>query len=300
MKLRLLMEGESLPGSAFLYQIAAACGRAEKLSVPCHVRLSIEDGAGLREINREFRGIDRETDVLSFPAVRYPPGKTASDSASLLMREWDPEESSCFLGDVVISLAQAERQAAEYGQSLVREAAYLLAHGIFHLLGYDHQTGEEKGTMRAREKSALAYAGTENEVSDGTLLEMAAGAMRHSYAPYSGFKVGACLLTADGRLFTGCNVENASYGLTNCAERTAVFKAVSEGATAFSAIAIAATQTAPWPCGACRQVLSEFCSDLRVLVTWGDGAVAESSLAELLPMSFSPSGGVRHILGKER
>ena len=103
----------------------------------------------------------------------------------------------------------------------------------------------------------------------------------------------------DGRMFTGCNVENASYGLTNCAERTAVFKAISEGAGNFTAIAIAANAMPPWPCGACRQVLSEFCGDLRVLVTWDDHEVEVTSLSELLPHSFSPASGVQEYLGKE-
>ena len=98
----------------------------------------------------------------------------------------------------------------------------------------------------------------------------------------------------------GCNVENASYGLTNCAERTAIFKAVSEGAKNFTAIAIAAMEMPPWPCGACRQVLSEFCGDIRVLVSWGEDEVAQSSLSALLPHSFSPSNGVQDHLGKEQ
>ena len=96
------------------------------------------------------------------------------------------------------------------------------------------------------------------------LLEAAERAARNSYSKYSGFRVGAALLTADGRVFTGCNIENASYSLTLCAERTAVFKAVSEGVTEFSAIAIVGSADGDFskpcvPCGACLQVLSEFC-----------------------------------------
>ena len=90
------------------------------------------------------------------------------------------------------------------------------------------------------------------------LVSMALEAMQRAYAPYSGYKVGAALLCADGRVFQGCNIENASFGLTNCAERTAMFKAVSEGTREFTAIAIASRDAAPWPCGACRQVLNEF------------------------------------------
>ena len=90
------------------------------------------------------------------------------------------------------------------------------------------------------------------------MIEMAKEAMQFSYSPYSHFKVGAALLAKDGRVFKGCNIENASYGATNCAERTALFKAVSEGAREFIAIAIAAEKSAPWPCGICRQALNEF------------------------------------------
>ena len=111
--------------------------------------------------------------------------------------------------------------------------------------------------------------------------------MERSYSPYSGYAVGAALLCADGRIFQGCNIENASFGLTNCAERTAMFKAISEGAEEFTAIAIAASGSAPWPCGACRQVLNEFAPGIRVLVTW-DGNTDEASLDQLLPHGFGP------------
>jgi len=102
------------------------------------------------------------------------------------------------------------------------------------------------------------------------------------------YAVGAALLSADGRVFTGCNIENASFGLTNCAERTAMFKAVSEGAREFTAIAIASKASAPYPCGACRQALNEFAPNLRILVTWGDGLVEETTLPKLLPHGFGP------------
>lgn len=141
------------------------------------------------------------------------------------------------------------------------------------------------------EEKILSAVGLEREgessISDATLLALAVAARRRSYSPYSGYAVGAALLAADGRVFQGCNVENASFGLTNCAERTALFKAVSEGAREFTAIAIAAEKSAPWPCGACRQALNEFAPDIRVLVTW-DGHVDEAPLSQLLPHGFGP------------
>ena len=123
---------------------------------------------------------------------------------------------------------------------------------------------------------------------DEELLQKARDMKRYAYVPYSHYWVGAALRAKDGRIFTGCNVENAAFGNTMCAERTALFKAVSEGVREFTAIAIAAEGSAPFPCGACRQSLYEFAPELRVLVTW-DGNVREAGLNELLPEGFGPS-----------
>ena len=117
---------------------------------------------------------------------------------------------------------------------------------------------------------------------------MAVKAAENSYSPYSGFRVGAALLTADGRIFTGCNIENASFSLTNCAERTAVFKAVSEGVRDFRAIAVAGSSSGDFskrcvPCGACLQVLREFCGDDFVIIL-SDGWFR---LVDFMPISFS-------------
>lgn len=110
-----------------------------------------------------------------------------------------------------------------------------------------------------------------------------------AYVPYSHFPVGAAILTKDGRVFTGCNVENASFGLTNCAERTAIFKAVSEGYTDFAEIAIFGKTEQPIsPCGACRQVMVEFFErDAKVTLVAKDGQTVEMTVAELLPYSFT-------------
>ena len=274
--------------------IADCCAATEGLPLPCAVHVLITDDERIRVINREQRGVDAATDVLSFPTVRYAPGQTARNAHKLLRREYDPEENACFLGDILISRQHAAEQAAQYGHSLRREMGYLLAHGIFHLCGYDHAQSDEQREMRTMEEKALGLAGVTREgepaspPADEQLLALAREAMARSYSPYSRFKVGACLLCADGRVFTGCNVENASFGLTNCAERTALFKAVSEGAKEFAAIAIAAERSAPWPCGACRQVLNEFAPDIRVLVTWDHGRTEQAPLRELLPHGFGP------------
>jgi cytidine deaminase len=275
-------------------QTAADCAlMAEGVKLPCGIGVMMTDDQEIQKINRENRNIDAATDVLSFPTVNYKQGKTAGQTELLLKREYDNELNVCFLGDVILSVDHVIAQAAEYGHSVEREAAYLLVHGICHLMGYDHNTKDEQAAMRAVEEKALAMMNMgrneiTDQVSDETLLELARKAMERSYAPYSKFQVGACVLCADGRLFTGCNVENASFGLTNCAERTAIFKAVSEGATEFTAIAIAAHGAVPWPCGACRQVLNEFAPEIRVLVTWDDHQVACAKLTDLLPHGFGP------------
>ena len=118
------------------------------------------------------------------------------------------------------------------------------------------------------------------------LKQSAVRAAKNAYAPYSGYKVGTALLTETGKIFTGCNVENSSYGLTICAERTAVFKAISEGESKFKELCIYTDSTKlPSPCGACRQVLSEFSSDLKVTII-SKTEERHSSIGELLPLSF--------------
>ena len=126
-----------------------------------------------------------------------------------------------------------------------------------------------------------------------TLIEYAMDAMSRAYAPYSGYRVGAALLCADGAVYQGCNIENASYTPTLCAERTAFAKAVSEGVREFTAIAICGgkdgviTGLFP-PCGVCRQVMAEFCGpDFTVYLADKDGAYQTRTLAQLLPDSFS-------------
>ncbi len=281
---------------AMLEKTARACLRAEGIALPVSAQVRVTGDEEIREINREYRGIDRATDVLSFPSTDCGPNKTLGTCPRKLLRERD-ETGRCFLGDIVISLPRAKEQAVEYGHSLQRELAYLTAHALFHLMGYDHMREEDKERMRTMEEKALNSAGI-GRVTDDELVAMAREAMAFSYSPYSHFPVGAALLAKDGRVFKGCNIENASYGATNCAERTALFKAVSEGAREFTAIAITAEKSAAWPCGICRQALYEFAPDLRVIVAWGDSR-EEALLSELLPHGFGPASGMLDILGKE-
>lgn len=125
---------------------------------------------------------------------------------------------------------------------------------------------------------------------DAELAQRAIEALANSYSPYSSIRVGAALLASDGRIFTGCNVENASFGLTMCAERTALVKAVSENAREFQVLAVATrADQALMPCGACRQALYEFAPRLRILVVGRDGVQRETFLGNLLPEAFGPA-----------
>ena len=129
-------------------------------------------------------------------------------------------------------------------------------------------------------------------MTDNELLQQAKQAMQHAYAPYSGYKVGAALLCADGSVYLGCNIENASYSLTSCAERTALFTAVAAGQRSFVSLAVVGGQDGDlrdfaYPCGACRQALSEFCgADFRVILGKDGGETKVTTLGELLPSAF--------------
>jgi cytidine deaminase len=134
----------------------------------------------------------------------------------------------------------------------------------------------------------------EDQRSQSALREAALAAMEHAYAPYSNFRVGAALRTIDGRLITGCNIENSVFGLAICAETLAVASAVSQGLTQFDEIAIATEDSEPTPpCGTCRQVLSEFAPNITVSSYTRDGKEATWTLEELLPNAFvlNPSRG---------
>lgn len=128
---------------------------------------------------------------------------------------------------------------------------------------------------------------TDNEIKAfEALLEKARQAKKNAYVPYSKFRVGAALLTDDSKIFTGCNIENVSFGATNCAERTAIFKAVSEGYHHFKALAISGGDDTIFPCGICRQVISEFAPDCILILGKKDGYEIYK-FSELLPHSFS-------------
>lgn len=125
------------------------------------------------------------------------------------------------------------------------------------------------------------------------LLKIAEDMRELSYSPYSNFKVGAALLSKSGKVYTGCNIECASIGGTNCAERTALFKAISEGEKEIDAIAIASSNSEKneptYPCGICRQVIIEFGADIRIITGYTEGEIFECKISDLIPHYFSGS-----------
>lgn len=286
----------------FLGRVAEVCMELEGVS-GAGFAIRIVDGDTIRALNRDMRGVDRDTDVLSFPSVRYPAGTTARDNPRRLRREYDPAIGYVNLGDCAISIDRARAQAAEYGHSLARELGYLTAHSAFHLMGYDHINEDDKRRMREMEKRAMRALKLWRASEGGSalthqeLFDRACAARERAYAPYSGFKVGACLLTEDGSTFNGCNFENASYGATICAERCAASCALIAGQRRFMAIAIAGNSAA-WPCGICRQVLREFACgpDMPVIVGAAGGEFRVRTIEELLPESFGPE----YLLGEEK
>lgn len=161
---------------------------------------------------------------------------------------------------------------------------------VLEYFGVDQENTAGESFLRETMSDAAFL--PENAPTDRELMEAADRARRYSHTPYSHFRVGAALLTADGEVFTGCNIENAAYGPTNCAERTAIFKAVSEGCTRFSKIAVVGGPEGGdlqfcSPCGICRQVLAEFCDKDFIIILGTPDDLHEYRLEDILPFSFT-------------
>lgn len=289
--MEILFDGSKELNHAFyetLQRAAALCVSREGLEPDdCEVSLSMVSAEDIRTLNRQFRGIDKETDVLSFPQY---------DSDE----DWDIGEYRIPLGDVVICEDAARRQAAEYGHSFEREFVYLFVHSMLHLLGYDHMEEEDKQEMRAEEEAVMNALGITRDLETGEdeqdspeetvdyrdLMAMAVRVSSRAYAPYSRFFVGAALLAGSGDIYTGVNVENASYGATICAERSAVSAAVTAGEQEFRAIAVYSPSGPANPCGICRQVLAEFGQEMDVITGASEDEYEVTPLSSLLPKGF--------------
>jgi cytidine deaminase len=155
----------------------------------------------------------------------------------------------------------------------------------------DRRKGERRSGTDRRDESAWRPVAIEQAhstpLNDAALVAAAVDALRHARARFSGFKVGAALETSAGEVFTGCNIENATYGLTMCAERVALYKALSEGRDVFTRVVVVADTEDPTPpCGSCRQLLWEYCGDIEVVLANVSGVRRRMRLSELLPLPF--------------
>ena len=157
---RNLLDGQA---RALMQRCADSAEKTEGVTVPLYAFIQVVTDDEIQVINREQRSKDASTDVLSFPTVNYPAGKTAGACERLLKREYDPEIGACVIGDIIISMDHVRAQAQEYGHSVQRESGYLITHGLFHLMGYDHMTDTDKPVMRAMEEKALRAIGLTRE-----------------------------------------------------------------------------------------------------------------------------------------
>ena len=326
-----------------------AVAKLHTLPAKTEVSVSLVNDEVIHVLNKDYRGIDRPTDVLSF----------ALDEAEEPVEIGGPEAH--LLGDIIISAETAVRQGKEYGHGLNRELVYLGVHSLLHLLGYDHMNQDDKTVMREEEEKALQmihlsqadldkaecktdpehFAATvvdvvsekqavktakrkkqkensakndksqkvskdkrkkpkkgvgtmsQNDIktADKTIKKLFKKALKtreNAYVPFSNFKVGAAVLSKAGKFYTGCNVENSSFGLTVCAERVAMFNAASAGVRPgeIAMLLVAAdTEDVTSPCGACRQVMAEF--EIPVIVMANvRGDMRKVRLEEMLPFSF--------------
>lgn len=335
---------------ALLKKGLQAVAKLHKLPAKTEVSVSLVSDEVIHVLNKDYRGIDRPTDVLSF----------ALDEAEEPEETGGPEQH--LLGDIIISAETAVRQGKEYGHGLNRELVYLGVHSLLHLLGYDHMKKEDKALMRQKEEEALRMIGlsqedidakekdpehfavavvdaaakkktekkqksksgknhpdklstedaTETSMPDeiartakgkdkmeksdvkkadktiGKLYKKALKARENAYVPFSKFKVGAAVLTKSGDIFTGCNIENSSFGLTVCAERVAIFNAAASGIRPgeIKILLVAAdTDDVTSPCGACRQVMAEF-EIPHIIMANVKGDLRKVTVEELLPFGF--------------
>jgi hypothetical protein len=156
MSIELSYEAEEklhIPYRAIIARVVEACLREEHCPYEAEVSVTIVDAEAIRELNRTYRGIDRETDVLSFPMLRYETAGVISEQAAKENR--NPETDELMLGDIVLNVSRVKSQAAEYGHTQKRELAFLTAHSVLHLLGYDHVEEQERQIMEERQRSIL-------------------------------------------------------------------------------------------------------------------------------------------------
>ncbi len=210
------------------------------------VSLSLQSLDKMHEYNKKYRGIDRPTDVLTFA---YQEADFVSD------------EPIFDLGDIMLSVDIAKKQAKEYSHPLERELAFLFIHGLLHAFGYDHHRSEKEAeVMFALQNAILNSLPYDFYTDQKKVKKLLLEAQSHSISPYSNFKVGAVVLTKDGKYHRGFNIENSAFGVSMCAERCALFHTYASGYTKDDIVSlslITSSSNVGTPCGSCRQVMSE-------------------------------------------
>ncbi|MDI3542800.1 MAG: hypothetical protein PWP57_403 [Candidatus Atribacteria bacterium] len=240
--------------------------KQENKDFPGCLSIAVVGKEEIRSLKKRFFHQDVYTDVISF--------------------FYGLSDEDDIWGEIIICPAVIKEEAHNRGEREERALSIVLIHGLLHLLGYEDEDGEKAKVMEERQE--ILYRLGEEEEEREKLIKKAKEVRNHAYAPYSNFPVGAALLGYDGNIFTGCNVENTSFGLTICAERGAVVKALSQGVKEFKKIAIIADSSSYcFPCGACRQVLYEFAPQLEVIAAKSDRDYEVVSLHSLLPQAFS-------------
>lgn len=232
----------------------------------------------IKKINSIYRNINKPTDVISFAFL--------DDKNEILIS--NNKNYPIDLGEIYICYKIADKNRKKYNNSIDREICFLFVHGLLHLLGYDHIKKDDEKIMFSLQDKIF-----EGEVfmNKKELVEEAIKAREHSYSPYSNFKVGAAILTKDGQIIHGANIENSSFGLCNCAERNAMFNAYCQGYKKDDIVAIAVvadTKNVVSPCGACRQVMSELLNrDCKIYLANTSKKIEEWKIDDLLPFNFS-------------
>lgn len=210
------------------------------------VSLSLQSLDKMHEYNKKYRGIDRPTDVLTFA---YQEADFVSD------------EPIFDLGDIMLSVDIAKKQAKEFSHPLERELAFLFIHGLLHAFGYDHHRSEKEAEeMFALQNEILNSLPYDFYTDQKKVKKLLLEAQSHSISPYSNFKVGAVVLTKDGKYHRGFNIENSAFGVSMCAERCALFHTYASGYTKDDIVSlslITSSTNVGTPCGSCRQVMSE-------------------------------------------
>lgn len=240
--------------------------KEEGKDFPGCLSIAVVDKEEIRSLKKRFFHQDAYTDVISF--------------------FYGLSDEDDIWGEIIICPAVIKEEAHSRGEREEQALSIVLIHGLLHLLGYEDEDSEKAKVMEERQET-LYQLGEEEEERE-KLIQKAKEVRAHAYAPYSNFPVGAALLGYNGEIYTGCNVENVSFGLTICAERGAVVKALSRGVREFKKIAIVADPSSYcFPCGACRQVLYEFAPHLEIIAAKSDKDYEVVSLHSLLPQAFS-------------